>query len=229
LTVTSALIQKSEDRDILVLASGAFGEGVAERLSRHHRTTTQDVTSGTHPSFWPHTNLIVLATDFERPRIAEAVDRAAFAWDIPWFPVLSTANRIQAGPVIIPGSTACYDCFVRRRAQHDLADEAQRAADIKYPVAHPAHHVGIAVGLAEQAIDESFGLRPPDAIGATVRSFDQVNGGTSRAPVVAVDRCPRCRPARVPEDAGLLWLRLTEAAARPANPPLLPVDVEEHH
>ncbi|RCG30556.1 hypothetical protein DQ384_14725 [Sphaerisporangium album] len=193
------------DRHLLVLASGPFGKDVAGRLERHFSATVQDIEDGTHPSAWPHADLIVLATSHERPRIAEALDRAAFAWRIPWFAVLAGATDIQCGPLVLPGRTACHRCFVRRRDQHVRAGHADHAAaanDGRYPSGYPGHHVGIATAFARQAVAEAFGERAPGALGGTVRRFNQISGATSRASVVAVDRCLRCRPRPTSED---LW------------------------
>ncbi|MEU7094569.1 TOMM precursor leader peptide-binding protein [Kitasatospora aureofaciens] len=186
---------------LLVLASGPFGKSVAARLSRLHRTALQEIDDGTHPSLWPSADLIVLATSHERPRIAEALDRASFAWRRPWFAVRTSATEVQCGPVVVPGRTACHQCFERRRNQHKRPEHTT-AGDDRHPSGHPEHHVGIAVGFARQAVHEVFDPRPSSGIGGTVRRFDQISGATSKASVLAVDRCPRCR-TRSTRDA--LW------------------------
>ncbi len=178
---------------LLVLASGSFGKSVARRLDRTYRVVLQEIDDGTHPSLWPASDAIVLATSHERPRIAEALDRSCFAWRRPWFAVHSSATEVQCGPVVIPGRTACHQCFARRRSQHRRPEHPTAATGERYPSGYPEHHVGIAAGFARQAVHEVFGEPEGAGIGGTVRRFDQVSGATSRATVVAVDRCPRCR------------------------------------
>ncbi|MEU9005182.1 TOMM precursor leader peptide-binding protein [Streptomyces sp. NPDC048551] len=165
-----------------------------------------EIDQGTHPSLWPRSDLIVLATSHERSRISEATDQAAFAWSIPWFSVHATATEVRCGPVVIPGHTACHRCYMRRREQHQRAEVGIASTGDRYPTGYPMHHVGIAAAFARQAIDEAF--RTPGGEGplsGTVRNFDQISGATNRAPVVAVDRCTRCR-TRVSSDE--LWRRL---------------------
>ncbi|MFD4532216.1 TOMM precursor leader peptide-binding protein [Kitasatospora sp. NPDC058397] len=193
------------EKHLLVLAAGPFGKDVADRLKRRYRVTRQEVDSGTHPSLWPHADLIVLATSHERPRIAEALDRAAFAWRIPWIAVHAGATEVQCGPVVVPGRTACHQCFVRRREQHKRPEHPTSGSGDRHPSGYPVHHVGVAAAFACQAVDEVFGASEAAGIGGTVRRFDQVSGMTSKATVVAVDRCPRCR-ARVAGDE--LWREL---------------------
>jgi bacteriocin biosynthesis cyclodehydratase domain-containing protein len=199
------------NRQLLVLASGAFGKDVAGRLEHGarelgHDITTMPIDEGTHPSLWPRADLIVLATSHERPRIDEAADRAAFAWGTPWFSVHSTATEVQCGPVVVPGRTACHQCYVRRRNQHRRPGHSTAGPGDQHPTGYPVHHVGIAAAFARQAIEEALGLPDDeDAIGGTVRKFDQITGGTSRAAVIAVDRCARCR---TPATSDGLWRRL---------------------
>lgn len=229
------------NRQLLVLASGPFGKGVARRLdpgtgaaqgahgaalTESHTVTVQEIDEGTHPSLWPRADLIILATSHERPRIAEATDRAAFDWGTPWFSVHTTATEVVCGPVVIPGRTACHGCYVRRRAQHKRPEHTTGAAtdrapgDDRYPTGFPVHHVGIAAAFARQAVDEAFAdadasddATAEDSAdsavaggpGGTVRKFDQISGGTNRASVVAVDRCERCR---TPATSDELWRRL---------------------
>ncbi|MEV5975724.1 TOMM precursor leader peptide-binding protein [Streptomyces sp. NPDC052114] len=199
------------NRHLLVLASGAFGKDVARRLEHGprqpgHAVTVMEIDEGTHPSLWPRADLVVLAGSHERPRIDEATDRAAFAWGTPWFGVHTTATEVLCGPVVIPGRTACHQCYVRRRNQHRRPGHGTAGPGERHPTGYPVHHVGIAAAFARQAIEEA--LRPPadaEAIGGTVRKFDQITGATSRASVVAVDRCARCRTAPAGDE---LWHRL---------------------
>jgi bacteriocin biosynthesis cyclodehydratase domain-containing protein len=199
------------NRQPLVLASGPFGKDVARRLEqgsreRGHHITLMEMDEGTHPSLWPRADVIVLATSHERPRIYEAADQAAFAWKVPWFGVHSTATDVVCGPVVIPGRTACHQCYVRRRSQHARPEHGTATTGDRYPAGYPAHHVGIAAAFAQQALDEA--LQPTDSgggIGGTVRKFDQISGSTNRASVVAVDRCPRCRAHHTSDE---LWRRL---------------------
>ncbi|MFI6597076.1 TOMM precursor leader peptide-binding protein [Nonomuraea sp. NPDC050536] len=174
---------------LLILAAGSFGHAVAGRLRRTFDAHVLPVDQGTHPSLWPHADLIVLATDRERARLAEGVDYAAHAWRLPWFPVHLSATEVHCGPVVVPGRTACHACYVKRRAQHGRAPEQGEQA----PSGYPEHHVGIAAAFARQAIEEARAEPDPGTLGATVRRFGQVDGITQAGPVVAVDRCPRCR------------------------------------
>lgn len=205
-------------RSVLVLTGGTFGEKVGERLHASHGASVRAIgPSGTHPSIWPYFDLIVLATGHERNRVAELIDRTAFAWKRPWFPVHSSATALYCGPVVIPGRTACHRCFVGRREQHRASSHHWPTALYDVEVAHPTHHVGIAAALAQQAINEAFDGPPVDSLGATVRMFDQISGAVSANAVVAGDRCPRCRTTPDSRNELVLWRALAAAASSPVN------------
>jgi bacteriocin biosynthesis cyclodehydratase domain-containing protein len=182
-----------QTRQVLVLTAGAFGNAVGARLAGHLPVTMHELIDGTHSSLWPYTELIVLATSHERPRLAEGIDQAAFRLGVPWFAVRPGATDLQCGPVVVPGRTACYQCYLARRNQHRQGAGPEPDADRTQPTGFPQHHVGIAAGFALQAIDEVFAAPDPKRLGGTIRRFDQVIGTISRSSVVAVDRCPRCR------------------------------------
>lgn len=184
--------QKLKDVEVLVLTSGVFGKAVTERLLPLFRGTVQDIEHGTHPSLWPHAHLVVLATSPERPRIADAVDRAAFVRGIPWLPVIARATDLQVGPVVVPGRTPCHRCHVRRRNQHSVTPVVRDAAPQAESTGFARHHVSIAVALARQALLDAV---DPDASAdlASVRRYNLVNGSLSRASVIAADGCDRCR------------------------------------
>ncbi|MFF5423868.1 MULTISPECIES: TOMM precursor leader peptide-binding protein [unclassified Streptomyces] len=214
------------DPRLLILTAGAFGAAVAEGLgARHPGTTVLDVSQGTHPSLWPDSDLIVLAAGQDREVLADMVDASAHAWKRPWFPVQAGPLDLRCGPVVVPGRTACHRCYTRRRAQHtppttDRTTGADTGA--QHVSGYAPHHVAIAVGLAGQAVREALaGPGEPGAaegIGGTVRVFGLVEGTTSSAAVVAVDRCDRCRPARTPESRLTTFVELAaELAALPAR------------
>jgi bacteriocin biosynthesis cyclodehydratase domain-containing protein len=196
----------AQGRQMLILASGAFGSAVTDRLGGLYETTVQNVDAGTHPSMWPYADLMILSVSHERPRIAAGLDQASFAWGVPWLEICLEPTEVRVGPVVVPGRTACYACFLRRRAQHRRVEPTSAGTD-KHPTGFAAHHVGIAAAFARQAVCEVF-APDPEALGGTVRRFNLVSGATSRSAVVATDRCARCRRRHSSEG---LWRELAQA------------------
>lgn len=194
---------------VLILSEGDFGKHLATELAQRVSATTIDITGETHPSLWPFADLAVLAGG--RATLCPVLDATAFARAIPWFRVHTEFAEVRCGPVVIPGRTACHGCYERRRRQHDGGGHA--VAGGAMPSGYARHDVGIALGFALQAIDEAF-AGAGRLIGAQVRVFSQASGGLMCAPVVAVDRCTRCRGRFGPDEVGrqALWRQLQPAA-----------------
>lgn len=188
---------------LVLLTVGEFGARVAGRLAdRYPGSETFDVTTGTpHLAMWPALDALVVAADHDYVDLIELVERAAFAWRRPWLPILLEQAQLRVGPAVVPRRTACHACFRRRRRQH--ARNPQVWADIPGPAVagsspkvtgYADHHVGLAYGLAVRAIAD---LTDPtdEAPGGWVRTVNLIDGAVSRAGVVAVDGCGRCRDA----------------------------------
>lgn len=183
---------------VLVLHASDFGHEVAAQLQTTAEidVLTQDVEEGTHPAFWPTADVIVLAGSTDRPRLVEMIEESAFAWRLPWIDVQLEPTVLRCGPTVIPGRTACHGCFRRRRRQHGLVDLELPGQDVAPVSGYAPFHVSAAVALCRQAVHEATSPLHPTAVGGTVRTLDLVDGDTARNPVVAIDRCPRCRPRR---------------------------------
>jgi bacteriocin biosynthesis cyclodehydratase domain-containing protein len=186
-----------------VLSVGAFGAAVAQRLSgRYPGSVVLDATAGSQLASWPALDVLVLAAEYDDAGLVDLLDQAAFAWRRPWFPVLLESAQLRCGPVVVPGGGACHRCFRRRRRQHarnprlwpDRQPDAVPGSSPRVSGYAP-HHVGIAVALATEAVrDATAGpAGPAEAPGAWVRTVSMVDGSVSRAGVLAVDGCFRCR------------------------------------
>jgi bacteriocin biosynthesis cyclodehydratase domain-containing protein len=210
----------------LFLAAGTFGHAVTERLAKAYSgAVVHGVDEGSHPSFWPVSDLLVLTTDHPRPALAEAVETSAYAWGVPWFPLELEPAELRCGPAVRPGAGACHRCFTRRRAQHDRSPVPREARSRDTAEAHVTgyapHHVGLAVAFARGAIRDLFddaggdGDHHEPGPASAVRSVNLADGRTARHHVVAVDQCPRCRPARQGEDE--TWRTFARLTAAPVG------------
>jgi bacteriocin biosynthesis cyclodehydratase domain-containing protein len=203
---------------LLILAAEKFGFEVANRVAENYTSTIMDITHGTHSSLWPHADMILLSTGLERPRVAEAIDETAYIRGIPWAAVTMHPTEINCGPVVIPGRSACYRCFDRRRRQHAPSNPEHRDVSTrKSPTGFARHHMGVAYAFVLLSVEEALG-EPTQALSdASVRSFNLVSGSTNRSNVVAVDGCDRCRGRFGSRDDARLsmWDVLTKISHQP--------------
>jgi bacteriocin biosynthesis cyclodehydratase domain-containing protein len=61
----------------------------------------------------------VVAPDGLRPGLSHAVNEAAAELGVPWLNVAVDGTELLVGPIVIPGLTACFNCF-------EICDEAGR-------------------------------------------------------------------------------------------------------
>ncbi|MGW3150934.1 TOMM precursor leader peptide-binding protein [Streptomyces sp. NPDC001177] len=136
------------------------------------------------------------------------MDTFSFAWSLTWAPLILTPRGVRLGPVVTPGSSACYHCFLRRRLQHDWEvgdtrawwDSVARDPSNTVPGWFPSD-VMMAHGLTR-----ALTATGPDALAGTVVTYDGVSGDLGRYPVTGVHACPRCR--RRPDRSADTWAAL---------------------
>ncbi len=180
-----------QSEECLYLVRDAFGEQYADayQAAASSRVTGSELPDDDRLS---HAAVIAAVYSGQDEKLRDALDRLGFERGVPTVAVELLPTRIVCGPAVIPGATACYDCYLRRVEQHrdpaqtDPVGEATRGL----PEGFGRMHLAIAHGLLTLAMAE---LRTgPVGLGGTVRTFDLVAGTLSTASTVAVDRCPRC-------------------------------------
>lgn len=160
--------------------------------------------------------VVCVHSDADVP-LREAVDELGARLGLVTIGVQLTPRRLVVGPVVVPGSTACWACHRRRADQH--AGSA-RPYDLDAAVTgleegFAPHHVALASALLDLALEEASRTlrdgRPPSPPGGTVRTVDLVSGVPSAAATVGVDRCPRCSGRFAAERS--TWRHLARATA----------------
>lgn len=153
-------------------------------------------------SSWPEARCHVVTCAREDVHFFREVDAFAFEWSLTWAPLVLTPRGVRLGPVVAPGGSACYHCFLRRWLQHDkeigdtrarlrsVADDALRTVSGWLP-----SDVLIAGGLTETlaAVVDTEATKGAGVLNGTVTSYDGISGKLSRDTVIGVHACPRCR------------------------------------
>lgn len=209
------------------LPQGAFGHAVVQRLARP-QDVVLPVDKGLVSAVVPYADRLVLIADPDRTGLREDLDALSFTRALPSLGMELTPTELRCGPLVIPGRTACYGCYERRRRQHGYRPLPEGLGPLPQGYAH--HHVVLGAGLVSMALDllERRSLPAASATGAAdpapgestddpgrglggqVWALDLVSGSTSCASTVAVDRCPTCsaryahRRDGLPALAGLL-------------------------
>ena len=210
------------------LPQGGFARAVAARLAGDGDVVVP-VDQGLVSAYIPYADRAVLIADPDQSGLREDLDTLSFTRSMPSLGLELFPTELRCGPLVVPGRSACYRCYDRRRRQHGYRPLPPEVSSEHGPLeqAYAHHHVLLGAGLislALQALDAPGpqGPAPTDAdvapIGAQVWTIDLVSGITTCSPTVAVDRCETCsgryegRRDGLPALAALLPERREEVA-----------------
>lgn len=223
------------------LPQGGFARAVAARLAGPDDVVIP-VDNGLVSAYVPYADRAVLVADPDQTGLREDLDALSFTRGMPSLGLELLPTELRCGPLVVPGRSACYRCYDRRRRQHGYRPLPAEVVAEHGPLeqAYARHHVLLGAGLislALQTLDRPEAAGTDDAeaggvdavessaepaelpqIGGQVWTIDLVSGVTACSRTVAVDRCETCsgryegRRDGLPALAALLPERREEVA-----------------
>ncbi|WP_373277870.1 TOMM precursor leader peptide-binding protein [Arthrobacter woluwensis] len=130
-----------------------------------------------------------------RSTIPDAVEvcRSLWASNICHVPVVPfDGAKLFVGPAVLPGTTACFECLViRRAASTDWPDEYLRYHGSAAPGPMSVRDVDLGVQLAARLIERAFYHEAHELIGSCA-VFNPESLTLYNSRVWSVPRCPSC-------------------------------------
>jgi bacteriocin biosynthesis cyclodehydratase domain-containing protein len=153
--------------------------------------------SGQAPPEAAPSELLVVATRSPSTAFFHQVNRACLESGARWLRVAYEGPYGILGPTIVPGQTACFDCYTRRRATHDVLEGldayrdkvAARGEPLEGEVS-PLRSVLVGQTALEVARLIS-GFAPPATFGRFY-TFEVATPKVAGHDVLRVPRCPSC-------------------------------------
>ncbi|AEW99931.1 TOMM precursor leader peptide-binding protein [Streptantibioticus cattleyicolor] len=226
-----------------LVALDAWGEAVVPQpdrgvvvsaVSAAPRAGAGGRTVSAAPATWPQAGCHVVACAREDVSFFRDVDTFCFLWSLTWAPLVLTPRGVRLGPVVVPGRSACYHCFLRRQRQHDW-DVGDTQAWWDSVTRDPSNCVAGWLPsdvLMARGLTRVLAARGPGAFAGTVVTYDGVTGDVSGDPVTGVHACPRCR--RRPDRRADTWTALAQqfpppsaTACPPVSAPVCPAGGEQ--
>lgn len=158
---------------------------------RRYRTEAADLVIGVADT--PNTAF------FSRMNESQLVTRSR------WLRVALDGRFGILGPLMVPGQTACFTCYLRRRAMHDVAEHFERYQQTVAERGEGYEGVlgGLTDVLAGQAALESArllgGFAPPSTVGRFY-VFQPSTPSVFGHDVLRIPRCTSCGPSFSPRD-----------------------------
>jgi len=191
-------------KSVHLLAIGSFGRAVADEMEAMLDPVPVRVTAqpgaASRPDELPELYLaaaVVVLAGRPVPAITEWVDEVSFASGVPWLPVIVESTVLRTGPLVVPGRSACYRCFLLRMHQHSPTPAVElalaghyRASAADEPYGYLPGTVALAASTGSDAVDRA--LAAPATGTGQVRQRDLVSGRLTRGQVVGIHGCNRC-------------------------------------
>ena len=172
------------------LPQGGFARAVVARLAGQSDPVIP-VDQGLVSAYIPYADRVVLIADPDQSGLREDLDTLSFTRGMPSLGLELFPTELRCGPLVVPGRSACYRCYDRRRRQHGYRP-------LPPEVSSELLGAGL-ISLALQTLDAldpqgptTGGADDVAPIGGQVWTIDLVSGITTCSSTVAVDRCETC-------------------------------------
>lgn len=175
--------------EVHVLGNGPAAEPIGRLLQASGAACVASLAWNGRP---PTRGLVVAAPASDELPLLEQWNRRALAGRTPWLQVLPFDGRLAAvGPVIVPGETACHECF-RLRRDSTIAPIRDRTTGSH--LGSPALDAVLAGLAAQVALRRLAGEGTAEAgVLIAVELVPELR--CTRHFVYRVPRCPACSPA----------------------------------
>gem|GEM_PF-4795987 len=144
--------------------------------------------------------LAVVCPDHHRVSLLRTVNRACLERNVTWTSARTLGARVEVGPTVVPGETACFDCYEQRRQSNyngyrEDAERAERLALQGLDTGRLAVEAADGILVAE-VLKLVGGFSRPMTYGSLF-SLDLITLESRLHPVLKIPRCASCgAPAR---------------------------------
>lgn len=197
-TVCLNQLERTAVYEVAIVALGAFGAAVAERLKGSSVWVYKGEPFDIDVSKLPLANSYVMVAGHPCPQLEIHLCQMALKWKRRFIPVVHEHPYVRSGPVTHAGALACSACYDKRIHQHTasteipdrMADEYMHRGDEVLPRGILPVWADVASGLVMLRLAQD-----PELDARTSRQMfgvDLISGGVISAEVIGVDGCQVC-------------------------------------
>jgi molybdopterin-synthase adenylyltransferase len=143
-------------------------------------------------------DIVVAVTDTAGFGPLRAWNERCLREQIPFLPVVVHDLIAYVGPLVVPGATACFECFLRRRystlddaGARETIETVAGAAGGRVGGLHPAMS-GVAADIAAMELTKFFVPWHALTQAGCVLTMNLLGSDFARRPVLKLPRCPAC-------------------------------------
>jgi bacteriocin biosynthesis cyclodehydratase domain-containing protein len=205
---------KSLSEPVHVFSVGPFGHAVVRYLRVIRADIIESTLLGKMPppvEPWPMARMRVVAAWRPVPELCELLDQAC--WDnlLPFIPLVLDSGVLRLGPIVVPGKGSCWNCWVRRFAQHAAWPREQKAVLHHYSseeTSGPQGFLEAFACLAAARISDCIdSLDTSRSIPGSIWEIDLMTRAIMTSKVIGIHGCPRCGLHRAEATRGFAELQ----------------------
>ncbi len=193
---------KGEPASAVVVPVGPFGAKVSELLTTGAGLGGVVSRPSLPDAFARPADMVLVVMWRPCPSLCHRADLLSYSCGRPWLPVTAEDDAIRVGPVVLPPEGPCYQCYVRRRAQHDTHPHVAAALTEAFdripswgPAGYLPHMARLTAGAAKSLMQVALGNDSAGSAGVVV-TITHPGAALARSTVVACHDCDRCGPGR---------------------------------
>ena len=179
-----------------VVSVGPLGRAIARHLRSLRADTVETSGEAGVPPDPPAARLTVVASWRPAPALCEWWDAHSHERGRPFIPVVADSAILSVGPVIVPGASACWRCWIRRTRQHAPGLSRKVALWRHYAEQTDAGPQGylepFALAAAARVSQMVDALERGEAVAGQVWQVHMISRRITLGTVVGVHGCPRC-------------------------------------
>lgn len=185
-----------EDRPICSLSFGSFGRAVIAYLKKMRNDCVDADGPAVEGETLIDARTYVVASWRPVASICKKLNEISHQRSVPLLPVIVDGKILYIGPVIVPGSGPCWECWIRRKRQHDRYAAMHLAIEdfyVNQPDAGPVGYLEPFAHLAAAHLSDIIGsLDDKTATAGQVWRMDMITRDLSCNMVTGVHGCRWC-------------------------------------
>ena len=182
-----------------IIAVGAFGRSVSNYLHLFYDNVLETIiTSPGHVRYesWPRVYIRVVASWRPIDKLCSLICQVSGENNTPFLPLILDFNVIRLGPVIIPHTASCWNCWLGRSLQHEAFPFARLALNDLYekdcnagPQGFLEAHALLAAARVAQTIEDVMMSRCSPGF---LWQMDLLTRAVTTSTLIGVHDCPQC-------------------------------------
>lgn len=187
---------------IYCFASGGFGEAVASVLRENFPEMIEVYSDTQNPivasiETYPQAQWHILTSWRPAARYCHAIEEISYRQKSIFIPVVMNGALLQIGPVVVPGTGACYSCYEKRFFQHTQLQSQFRDIYNYYdthPESGPRGYLHAVADLAAMHVMQIMQRleREPERVAGHLWQWNSMTFEGLESMVTGIHACPRC-------------------------------------